>query len=338
MIKEAITKIIEKINLTQAEIEAVMEEIMTGEALPSQIASFLTALRMKGETIDEITGCALVMRKHATQIKTTKDALLDTCGTGGDKKDTFNISTISAFIAAGAGLAVAKHGNRSVSSICGSADLLEALGVKIEIGPAEIEKCIEKVGIGFLFAPLLHGAMKYATPVRREIGIRTIFNILGPLSNPARATHQLLGVYDEKLTEPLARVLGRLGLKHALVVHGKDGLDEVSTTSETYVSEFKDGVVRNYEIKPEDFGIKRARLEDLKGGNIALNVKIANEVLNGEIGSRRDVVLLNAAFAIYAGDKALDIKEGVRLACESIDTGKALKKLEELKKYTNKCS
>lgn len=334
MIKEAIAKIIEKVNLTQVEIEAVMEEIMTGKALPSQIASFLTALRMKGETSDEITGCVLVMRRYATQIKAIKDVLLDTCGTGGDKKGTFNISTISAFVAAGAGLVVAKHGNRSVSSSCGSADLLEGLGVKIEIEPDRVENCIEKIGIGFLFAPLLHGAMKYATPVRREIGIRTIFNILGPLSNPAGATHQLLGVYDEKLTEPLAKVLGNLGLKHALVVHGEDGLDEVTTTCGTVVSELKDGNVRNYEIKPEDFGIKRARLEDLRGGDIALNVKIANDVLNGKSGPHRDIVLLNAGCAIYVGDKAKDFKEGIRLACESIDTGKALKKLEELKEYT----
>jgi len=336
MIREAIGKLVEGVNLTEPETVKVMEEIMAGQATPAQIGSFLTALRLKGETIDEITGCARVMRQHVTRIKTKETTVVDTCGTGGDRSHTFNISTVSAFVVCGAGLAVAKHGNVSVSSRCGSADLLKGLGVKIDVDPAVVEKCLREIGIGFLFAPLLHGAMKYATPARREIGIRTIFNILGPLTNPAGAGHQLLGVFDQALTEPLARVLGNLGSHHSLVVHGLDGLDEVTITSETQVSELIGGEVRTYRIKPEDFGIQRASVDELKGGQAQTNVKIAMDIFNGRGGPQRDIVGLNAGCAIYAGDLAKDISEGVELACRSIDSGKALEKLELLKEYTNR--
>jgi anthranilate phosphoribosyltransferase len=335
MIKEAIAKLIENVNLSRLETEQVMKEIMGGKATSAQIASFITALRIKGETVDEITGCAQVMRQYATKIKVAGPTI-DTCGTGGDRSYTFNISTVSAFVVSGAGLTVAKHGNISVSSKCGSADLLKALGVKLDIGPDKVERCLAKVGIGFLFAPALHRAMKYAMSSRREIGIRTVFNILGPLTNPAGAAYQLLGVYDQALTESLARVLGKLDSRHSLVVHGLDGMDEVTTTSQTQVSELTRGEVKTYQISPEDFGIKRARLRDLKGGEVQANVKIALDVLNGQSGPQRDIVLLNAACAIYAGEIAKDIAQGLQLARRSIDSGKALEKLELLKKYTNR--
>ncbi|MDP2942157.1 MAG: anthranilate phosphoribosyltransferase, partial [Candidatus Omnitrophota bacterium] len=258
MIKEAIAKLIKRSDLITAEIELTMEEIMTGQATPAQIASFLTALRMKGETIDEIVGAAVIMRKHATKIETKHSVVLDTCGTGGDEAQTFNVSTVAAFVVAGAGIPVAKHGNKSVSSKCGSADLLKALGINIEVKEDVISRCLDEVGIGFLFAPSLHKAMQYAIGPRREIGIRTIFNILGPMTNPAGATHQLLGVYDARLTEPIAKALGRLGSRHALVVHGEDGLDEVTTTDDTQVSELKEGSVKTFKVSPADFGIKKA--------------------------------------------------------------------------------
>lgn len=336
MIKEATVKIVDRVDLTREETEKVFEEIMTGVATPPQIAAFITALRMKGETIEEISGAAYIMRKHATIINVDKEKLLDTCGTGGDGKHTFNISTVSAFVACGGGLTVAKHGNKSVSSKCGSADLLKELGVNIKASVQVVEKCLSEIGIGFLFAPLLHGAMKYAAPVRREIGIRTIFNILGPLTNPARACNQLLGVYDGSLAKPLANVLGKLGSRHSLVVYGSDGMDEVSTTAETLVCELKDGKVNSFRIKPEDFGIPRAKAEDLTGNDAAFNARIFQEVLEGVKGPRRDIVILNAGCAIYAGDGAKDIKEGIKLAEQSIDSGVALKKLTLLKEYTNK--
>lgn len=336
MIKEAIAKLVKGIDLSQAEIESSMEEIMTGQALPTQIASFLTAMRMKGETIEEIAGAASIMRKHATKIKTKHARLLDTCGTGGDEAHTFNVSTISAFVVAGAGIPVAKHGNRCVSSKCGSADLLKALGVNIDIEPEKISNCIDDIGIGFLFAPLLHKAMQYAIGPRREIGIRTIFNILGPMTNPAGATHQLLGVYDGELVEPIAKALGKLGSKHALVVHGTDGLDEVTTTDETQVSELKDGKVKSFRISPTDFGIKRANAGDLKGGDCDYNIKITTDILNGKEGPQYDIVILNAGCAIYAADTAEDIGEGIKLARKSLASKSALKKLEQLKEFTNR--
>lgn len=335
MIKEAIAKLVRGEDLNKKEVELAMEEIMTGQASPAQIAAFLTALRIKGETIDEITGAAEIMRRHATKIKTRHPVILDTCGTGGDESNTFNVSTIAAFVAAGAGVVVAKHGNRSVSSRCGSADLLKALGVNIEAEEHIISKCLDETGIGFLFAPSLHKAMQYAIGPRREIGIRTIFNILGPLTNPAGATNQLLGVYDGKLTGPMAEALGRLGSKHALVVHGEDGLDEATTVGKTTVSELKGGRVKTFEVSPRDFGIKKARPEDLKGADPAGNAKIAMDILTGEKGPKYDIVILNAGCAIYAADKASTVKEGIKAAEESIESGLALGKLQALKEETN---
>jgi len=338
MIKEAINKLIGKVDLTQEEIEEVMQQIMNGETSQAQIASFLTALRLKGETVDEITGCANIMRKHVIKIEIPKDlgAIIDTCGTGGDSSGTFNVSTVSAFVAAGCGLTIAKHGNRSVSSKCGSADLLEALGINIELDSEKVKSCINDVGIGFLYAPKLHPAMKYATPVRKQIGIRTIFNILGPLTNPAFSKHQLFGTYSEELTEKLAYVLKNLGSLHCLVVHGLDGLDEVTTTNKTKVSELKNGEVKTYLLDAEDFSMNKAKPQDLKAGSLEDNKKIALEVLEGKKGPCRDIVVLNSACAIYAGDKVADIKEGIKLAQESIDSSKAIEKLKLLKEYTNK--
>lgn len=335
MIKDAIKKLVEGKNLTRKEAALTMDTIMRGEATPSQIAAFITALRMKGETIDEITGCAEKMREHAVNIAPAQKNLVDTCGTGGDVSGTFNISTVSAFVVAGAGIPVAKHGNRSVSSKCGSADVLEALGVKVDIEPKQVEECINKVGIGFLFAPKFHQAMKFAMPSRKEIGIRTVFNILGPLTNPANAFAQVLGVFDPELTEMLAKALGNLGIKQAMVVHGMDGLDEISISDKTKVSELKNGKIKTSFIKPENFGIKKGNKEDILGGSINENVKIAYEILKGEEkGPKRDVVLINAAAAIYISGKAKDIKEGIKLAAESIDSGAAMKKVEEMIKFT----
>lgn len=336
MIKEAIAKAVEKKNLTEDEMVSVMREIMDGEATQAQIASFITALRMKGETVDEITGAARVMREKALKVKTRASVVVDTCGTGGDESFTFNISTAAAFVAAGAGLTVAKHGNRSVSSKSGSADVLRSLGVNIEAEVERVEECLDAIGIGFLFAPMMHGAMKYAAPVRREIGIRTIFNILGPLTNPAGAQYQVLGVYRSELTEMLAEVLKNLGSISAFVVSGNDGLDEITVTAETKVSELKNGVVNTYYIKPEDFGMKPCKLFELQGGDPDDNARIIREVLKGEKGAKRDVVVLNAAAAIAASGKAKDFKDGIKLAEESIDSGKALEKLERLIEITNK--
>ena len=335
MIKEAIAKAVEKINLSPEETEGVMEEIMSGAVSPAQIGSFITALRMKGESIDEITAFAKVMRKYATRVHVKQNNLLDTCGTGGDGKHTFNISTIAALVAAGAGVVIAKHGNRSISSRCGSADLLKGLGVNIEAPLPVVERCINDVGIGFLFAPMLHPAMKFAAVPRREIGIRTIFNILGPLTNPAGASCQLLGVYDASLTKVMAEVLKNLGSIHAMIVHGSDGLDEVTTTSDTIVSELSGDKLINYRIKPEDFGMKRASAQDLDGGDPVVNANIAMEILNGKNGPRRDVVLLNAGCAIYVANKAKDTNEGIELARKSIDSKEALRRLELLKEWTN---
>lgn len=336
MIREAIAKLVRSEDLSRAEVELAMEEIMTGQALPAQVGSFLTAMRMKGETIEEIVGAAVIMRKYATRIKTGHPVILDTCGTGGDESQTFNVSTIAAFVVAGAGIAVAKHGNRCVSSKCGSADLLKELGVNIETEEHTVSRCLDEIGIGFLFAPVLHKAMRYAAGPRREIGIRTMFNILGPLTNPANATHQLLGVYDYKLTKPLAQALGELGSKHALVVHGDDGLDEVTTSDSTQVSELKGGKVTSYEITPMEFGIRRSKPEELKGGDASQNAKIAIAVLSGEKGPQSDIVIMNAGCAIYAADGAKSIKEGIRAAEESIESGEGLKKLEQLKEATNR--
>jgi len=334
MIKEAIAKLVEKIDLSREEMALVMEEIMTGQALPTQIASFLTALRMKGETVEEITAGAEVMRKHVIRINVDSEIVFDNCGTGGDNSHTFNISTISSFVIAGAGVVVAKHGNRSVSGKCGSADLMEALGVNIEVEKEIIEKCLREIGIGFLFAPRLHPAMKYATPVRRELGVRTIFNILGPLTNPAGATHQLLGIYDKNLGKKIAQALGNLGSQHVLVVHGLDGLDEVSTASETLIWEWNRGRLEEYKVSPEDFGIKRVSLEELKSKDLEKNKKIALEVLEGKKGPCYDIVLLNAGCGLYTADRVKNIKEGIELAKEIIAKGLAKKKLEALIRLT----
>lgn len=334
-VRSAISTVVAGGNLSQEEAYAVMKEIMTGGAAPSQIASFLAALRMKGETVDEITGCALAMREMATKIRCDADVIVDTCGTGGDASGTFNISTVAAFVAAGAGLTVAKHGNRAASSRCGSADVLSALGVNIAVPPKKVEQALAEIGIGFLFAPLLHGAMRYAIGPRREIGIRTIFNILGPLTNPAGATCQVLGVYDGALTETLAGVLGRMGSRHALVVHGDDGLDELTTTTTSIVSEYVDGKVRTFLFDPSDYGIPRAKPEDLAGGDAKENAAIARAILEGEEGPKRDIVVLNAAAAILAGGKAKDFEEAIAAAEESIDSGAALRKLEALVELTN---
>ncbi len=334
MIQEAIKQLFRQKDLSGDLMEAVMEEIMTGKTDTSQIVSFLAALNKKGETADEITAAASVMRRHVTRIHVDKEPLLDTCGTGGDRKGIFNVSTASAFVASACGITVAKHGNRSVSSSCGSADILEALGININMPADKIEKCLNDLGIAFLFAPNLHPAMKYAIPARKQIGTRTIFNILGPLTNPAGATHQLVGVYERHWTNILATVLKNLGTVHALVVHSEDGLDEIATTANTFVCEEYKGKLDNYEINPEDFGFSEVKLEDLKGGSISDNVKIMLDVLSGKSGPHRDIVILNAAAAIYVCDKTKTIKEGISLASESIDSGRALKKLELLKAYS----
>lgn len=336
MIKEAISKVVAGGGLTEMEAEAVMREIMQGEATDAQIAAYITALRMKGETVDEITGSARVMREKAVRIRLDAEYQVDTCGTGGDMSHTFNISTTAAFVVAGAGVAVAKHGNRSVSSKSGSADVLQALGVNIEMPSHRIEECLQEVGIAFLFAPMMHLAMKYAIGPRREIGIRTIFNLLGPLTNPAGVKSQVMGVYDAGLTTTLARVLGNLGLDCAFVVHGLDGLDEITITDRTKVSEYRDGAVKDYFVHPEDFGLAVGKKDDLLGGDAKENADITLEILKGEKGPRRDIVLLNAAAALLASGKASDFKEGIGMAAESIDSGAAMKKLLELKAFTNR--
>jgi anthranilate phosphoribosyltransferase len=336
MIKDAIAKVVTKTNLSEAEAETVMREIMQGEATDAQIASYITALRMKGETVAEITGSARVMREKAVTINLDATYHVDTCGTGGDMARTFNISTTVAFVVAGAGVTVAKHGNRSVSSKSGSADVLQALGINIEIPSRRVEECLKEAGIAFLFAPLMHQAMKFAIGPRREIGIRTIFNVLGPLTNPAMVTSQIMGVYAAELTAPLAQVLGNLGARHAFVVHGMDGLDEITITDKTRVSEFKDGMVKDYVIQPADFGLPVGKAEDLRGGDAATNAAITIDVLKGGKGPRRNIILLNAAAGLVASGKAMDFKEGIGLAVESIDSGSALKKVEQLKAFTNR--
>jgi anthranilate phosphoribosyltransferase len=335
MIKEAIDKVVRNIDLPESEMMLAMGEIMEGEATPAQIGALITALRMKGETVEEVTGAARIMRQKATRVNACATTIVDTCGTGGDKLNTFNISTTTAFVVAAAGIIVAKHGNRAVSSGCGSADVLESLGVNISVDQEIVEECIQQIGIGFLFAPKLHGAMKYAIGTRREIGIRTIFNMLGPLTNPAGATAQLLGVYDPKLTEMFADVLKNMRTKRAFVVHGSDGLDEVTITGETRVAELKDGIIRTYNIHPKDYVGKIYPLEDIRGGDPAVNAQITRDVLSGKSGACRDVVLMNTALAIVAGEKAADMKEGVKVAADCIDSGAAVKKLQALIEMSN---
>ena len=334
MIKEAINMLVSNISLSEAEMAACMKELMEGKASDAQIGAFLTALRIKGETVEEITGAARVMRDKATSIK-APEGVLDTCGTGGDMSHTFNISTTTAFAVAGAGVPVAKHGNRSVSSQCGSADVLEALGVKIDLQPEKVEKCLFETGFGFLFAPLFHPAMKYAIGPRREMGIRTVFNILGPITNPATAKRQILGVFAGKLTEILAMVLGNLGAVDAMVVHGEDGLDEISISGRTRVSRFKNGQTKNFYIEPEDFGVSRNKFEFICGGNKKDNAAITLSILNGEKGPRRDIVLVNSAIALIVAGKTEDFMIALNMAAEAIDSGRAFKKLEEVKRTSN---
>ena len=334
-IRKAIEKLVNRVDLSEAETIEVMDQIMTGEATPLQVAAVLTALRMKGETIDEITGAARVMREKAHRVNVGGKTVLDTCGTGGDQKGTFNISTTTAFVLAGAGVNIAKHGNRSVSSQSGSADVLGALGVKVDAPRERVEQCIANIGIGFLFAPLLHEAMKYAVQPRRDIGIRTIFNILGPLTNPAMATHQLIGIYSGELVAVIAHVLKNLGSVRAMVVHGLEGLDEISLCGPTKVAELRDGTVTEYTLEPEQFGLKPCRIEELHGGNAAQSALIVRGVLDGKKGPARDVVLLNSGAALYVSGSAATIADGIRLAAESIDSSKARQKLDQLVQVTN---
>jgi anthranilate phosphoribosyltransferase len=336
MIRESIAKLIEGQDLTRAEAEAVMHEIMNGEATHAQMAAFLTALRVKGETVDEITGCAHVMREKAVAVQPSRTDLVDTAGTGGDGAGTFNISTTAAFVIAGAGLGVAKHGNRAVSSQSGSADVLEALGVNLDLTPAQVAQCIDEVGIGFLFAQKLHPAMKNVAPVRKELGVRTIFNILGPLTNPAKASAQIVGVYDGQLAATLASVLHALGVRAAFVFHSADGLDELTTTGVNRVAHFNNGTIYEDEIDAALFGLPRASRQELRGGTPTENAQTTQAILSGEeCGSKHDVVALNTAAALVAGGKARNIREGLERAQDSIDSGRALAALNGLVAMSN---
>ncbi len=324
--------------LTREETESAMDMIMSGEVPPVKLAAWLTALRMKGETAAEIAGCASSMSRHAINIPCTDPNAIDIVGTGGDGAHTINISTAAAFVAAGAGITVAKHGNRAVSSKSGAADVLSALGVKVELTPEQMVECLKKTGMVFLYAPLLHPAMKYAMPVRRELGIRTIFNILGPLTNPAKVKRYVLGVYDDKLRKLIAAAAVNLGYERLLVVHGSDGLDEITISGPTYVSEVNGGKIRETKFKPEDFGMSSAPLEDIAGGDPAANASIVREILAGKLyGPKRDVVVMNAAAAIYVSGKADSLKQGVEMAKNAIENGAATEKLAEMQKFTGNC-
>ena len=329
MIREAIEALVSGNSLSIPEATAVMGEIMDGEATPAQLGAFLAALRAKGETPKEIAGLAAVMREKALRVQ-VDGPLVDTAGTGGDGKASFNISTAAAFVAAAAGLKVAKHGNRAASGSCGSADVLEALGVKIDLGPEGVKRCIEEIGIGFMFAPAFHPAMRHAAPVRRELGIRTVFNILGPLTNPAGAEFQLLGVADAGLGEKMAEVLKLLGSKHSLVVNGEDGLDELTLGAKTRIWELHDGTTRSYTVSPQELGLPRVALEDIKGGSAEENAAILRRLFQGEKSPMRDVVLLNGAAVLLVGGKAQDLKQGIEVARDAIDSGEALKRVDGL--------
>jgi len=338
VIREAIETAVNGRSLTFEQAASVMEEIMGGEATPAQVASFLTALRMKGETVDEIAGLATVMQARATPVGVTS-AVVDTCGTGGDGFSSFNVSTTAAFVVAAAGLKVAKHGNRAMSSRCGSADVLEALGVRIELGAQAVAHCVEMVGIGFMFAPNFHPAMKYVAVPRREIGIRTVFNILGPLVNPAKARFQVIGVPSKELGEKVASVLHRLGTEHSLVVHGTEGMDEISVSGKSLVWDINQhGVSSPREIFPENLGFMRASATQVRGGTARQNARILRGILNREVGARRNIVVLNAAAALVAGNKASDLKEGVCIAEKALDSGQALDKLDGLIKLSQRLS
>ena len=339
-IAEAIKKVIEGESLTEGEAEMVLEEIMGGGCTEAQIAALLTALRMKGEAVAELTGFARVMRRRAHAVRprlgggVSAEPLLDTCGTGGDVSGSFNISTAAAFVVAGCGLRVAKHGNRSVSSRCGSADVMEALGVRIDLPPERIAACIDEVGLGFLYAPLLHEAMRHVAPVRRQLGVRTIFNLLGPLTNPANADAQVIGVYAPPLTEMFAQTLKRLGSRRAFIVHGSDGLDELTITGSSRVTELQDGAVTTYTVVPEDVGLNRASMSEIRGGDADHNAGLIRAILRGQPGAGRDIVLLNAAAALVAGGRATSLVDGVRLAAAAIDGGAAAVRLEQMVAFT----
>ncbi len=335
MIRDAIARLADGRPLSKESACAVVSQIMDGDATPAQIAAFITALRIRGETPDIIAGCARAMREHGTPVSSPSGPVIDTCGTGGDRTGTFNISTASAFVAAGAGVCVAKHGNRSVSSACGSADVLRALGVKLERTPAQTAECLANVGMAFLFAPTLHPAMKYAIGPRREIGIRTVFNILGPLSNPAGARRGVLGVFSDALVPIMAEAAAGLGAEHLFVVHGSDGLDEITLTGPTRMAEVRAGGIRNYTWAPSDIGLEICSLSELAGGDPDENARILRAILEGEPGARRNVVLINAAAAVIAAGRANDWAEGFRIAADAVDNGAALAKLEALISASN---
>lgn len=334
-IQSAIKQVMSQQDLSRDDMIAVMQQIMSGEATPAQIGGFLVALQMKGETIDEIAAAATVMRELATPVSINAEHLVDTCGTGGDGASTFNVSTASAFVVAAAGANVAKHGNRSFSSSSGSADVLEAAGVNLDISPEQVKQCVETIGVGFMFAQKHHGAMKHAIGPRRELAVRTIFNLLGPLTNPAKAKHQVLGVFDKRWVEPMARVLQQLGSEHVLVVHAEDGLDEISIASETHVAELKNGDVSTYTINPESFGITRNPISLLAVNNAQESLAVINKIFDGETGPARDIVVLNAGAAIYAADLATSLEQGMEIAKSVIDSGKAKDKLQALVTSTN---
>lgn len=335
MLNEAIKEVLSGKDLSESQSEQVMENIMNGQEPSALIAGFLIALKMKGESIPEITGCAKAMRNMAVPVKLKSQYAIDTCGTGGDGGRTFNISTAAAIIAAAAGVKVAKHGNRAVSGKSGSADVLKELGIDINLEKSKVEHCIDNVGMGFLFAPSYHSAMKNVAGIRRDLGVRTIFNILGPLTNPAFVKGQVMGVYDRELLEPAAKTLLNLGCERAMVVHGEDGLDEITTTTVTYVCEVKDGEIKKYTLSPGDFGIKTTFYKNIAGGTARENAAIIMDILKGKTGPERDIVVLNSAAAIYIGKKAEDLKEGVLRANELIDSGRAYAKYEEILNYNN---
>lgn len=351
MIKEAITMIVSGQDLREEEMEAAMNDILSGRATPAQIGAFIAALRIKGETVEEITAAARAMRSRAVKINVKNglvnldrdeinvedETILDTCGTGGDGTNTFNISTVTAFVAAGGGVRVAKHGNRAVSSRCGSADVLSNLGVRLDLNHASIEQCIREIGIGFLYAPLFHGAMRHAAGPRQEVGVRSLFNLLGPLTNPASATTQVLGVYGTHLTETMASVLGRLGTREAFVVCGEETLDEISLCGPTRMTHLKAGEITTSRVRPEDFGFKRVGKETIRGGDARDNAHIIRRVLGGEAGPRRDVVVLNAAAAFVAAGAESNFRGGVERAQDAIDSGRALGKLDALIEFTRDC-
>lgn len=334
-IQQAIQIIIEGNDLTSDQMTAVMRAVMSGEATPAQVAGFLVALRMKGEAVSELTAAASVMRELSSEVKVSTENLVDTCGTGGDAKGTFNVSTTAAFVVAAAGGRVAKHGNRSVSSKSGSADLLEAAGVNLQLTPEQVAQCIQELGIGFLFAPAHHSAMKHAIGPRKELGVRTIFNLLGPLTNPANAPHQVLGVFSVDWVEPLAEVLQSLGSLHVLVVHARDGLDEISIGSETEVAELKDGEISRYQISPQQFGLKQSKLDDIVVQDVTQSLQLVNNVFSNKPSAALDIVKLNAGAALYASDKASSLSIGIDMAATAIKSGDAKNKFQQYIEYTN---